>query len=235
MLKYTDFAGRLATITADIKKTCKAVGRDEREVKLMPVTKNFGAAAVEYAQRAGLGAVGENRVQEAAGKRAAFGEEGMRWELIGPLQRNKVKVALGIFERVQTVDRVALVEAMERQVEALGLGAYPVLIQVNVAEDPAKHGVAEAEAERLAERILAGGKLRLEGLMTIGALSEDEGVVRSTFAGLRQLRERLEGALGIGLPELSMGMSGDYGWAIAEGSTLVRVGTALFGQRDAAG
>jgi pyridoxal phosphate enzyme (YggS family) len=214
-----------------IKKTCERIGRGVDEVKLMAVTKTRAAEEVEEALRAGVLLCGENRVQEGVEKRAALGGRG-RWELIGPLQSNKVRQAVANFDRIQTIDRVKLVQRVARVAEELGRTPYPVLLQVNVAGDPAKHGCGEAEAAALLEAALAEPALRVEGLMTIGEFSEDAVVQRQTFRRLKQLAERLRGTHGVALEELSMGMSGDYVIAIEEGSTLVRVGTALFGARE---
>jgi hypothetical protein len=198
----------------------------------MAVTKTHPAEAAVWALEAGLRHIGENRVQEAAEKRPAVRDGSGFWELIGPLQRNKARLALETVDRIQTVDRLKLINALDRLCGELGKDTFPVLLQVNTAEDPAKHGCAVEEAEGLATAILFSRHLRLEGLMTIGELTEDPVRIRATFRRLRELRDRLEPACGQKLPELSMGMTGDLELAIEEGSTLVRVGSALFGTRD---
>jgi pyridoxal phosphate enzyme (YggS family) len=197
----------------------------------MAVTKTHPAIAADWAVRAGLLRIGENRVQEAAGKRPGAVEPGAIWELIGPLQSNKARLALDCFDRVQTVDRLKLVGVLDRLCAETGRTAFPVLMQVNVAEDPAKHGCEADQAPALMEAILASEHLRLEGLMTIGELTDDEVRIRGTFARLRALRDKLQDSMGQRLPVLSMGMTDDLEWAIEEGSTLIRVGTALFGSR----
>lgn len=230
MVTQKHFRENLRELQQRIKNACERYERDPSKVQLMPVTKTHPVAAALWAAEAGLVRVGENRVQEAAGKRPENGG-GVVWDLIGPLQSNKTKLALSVFDRIQTVDRPKLVRAIDRLAGELGKAPYPVLLQVNVGRDPAKQGCSAEEARPLLEAIMKTEHVAAEGLMTIGALSTEEAEVRSTFAALRELREELEGEAGCSLPELSMGMTGDLEWAIAEGSTLVRVGTALFGER----
>jgi pyridoxal phosphate enzyme (YggS family) len=198
-------------------------------VRLLAVTKTHPAAAAEYAARYGLRAVGENRVQEGMEKRAQCTAP-LAWELIGHLQSNKAKLAVAHFDRVQSVDSEKLLRVLAQAAEAQSK-TLPVLLQINAGNDPAKFGAEPADAPRLLELALTLPALRVEGLMTIAPLSEDRDVARRTFANLRTIRDALSAQFGVALPELSMGMSGDLAEAIAEGSTLVRVGTALFGQR----
>lgn len=222
---------RVDAILELINKACDRSGRKASEVTLMAVSKTRTAEEVEAMLGCGIGVLGENRVQEGADKRGRVVAPA-QWELIGPLQSNKVRQAVEHFDRVQTVDRVKLVQKLDRCVEELGHARYPVLMQVNIGADPAKHGCSEDEAPELLEAILAARHLRLDGLMTIGEYTEDERVLRRTFGGLRTLRDRLSDTHAVGLPVLSMGMSADMAIAIEEGSTLVRVGTALFGVRE---
>lgn len=240
------FSFNLNALRERINLACERSGRDPRTVELMAVSKRQTAAAVAALVASGIYLLGENRVQEGEQKRpqvAALlgarsadaevtGERtGPRWELIGPLQSNKVRLAVATFEGIQTVDRPRLVERLAAAVQEQGRAPYPVLLQVNVGHDPAKHGCDPAAAADLLALAQDSGVLAVQGLMTIGALSEDETVVRRTFADLRELRDRLEQRRTCRLPVLSMGMSGDLEWAIEEGSTLIRVGTALFGKR----
>lgn len=197
----------------------------------MAVTKTHPADAPAMAIDAGIAHIGENRVQEAAAKRPQLKGPPGYWELIGPLQSNKSRLAVKTFDRIQTVDRMKLAMQLDRISSEEGKAPFPVLLQVNVGEDPAKSGCTIGESEQLANAILECGNLKLEGLMTIGEFSDREEVVRPVFEKLRLLRDELEHRLGVPLPELSMGMSGDLEWAIREGSTLIRVGTALFGDR----
>ncbi len=231
-ISYEEFSARADAILARIAEICRECGRDPAEVRLMAVTKTHGAWAAEYAERYGLSFVGENRVQEAEGKRSTRpGEAGIRWELIGSLQSNKAKNAAILFDRVQSVDSVKLARELDKRAGQIGR-ALPVLLQVNAGRDPAKHGCEIEEAPALLEASLALPNLKVEGLMTIAPLSEDPDVARRTFAKLREIRDELSSRHGAALPELSMGMSGDMEQAVREGSTIVRIGTALFGARD---
>lgn len=232
LIDYQTFCQRADAVRDRIAELCAKAGRDPREVKLLPVTKNHPAAAAEYASRYGLAAVGENRVQEAVEKRTQV-TAGLRWELIGHLQSNKAKLAVTHFDRIQGVDSEKLLIALDRAAGELGK-KLPVLLQVNAGNDPAKYGVEPADAPRLLEIALARPHLSLEGLMTVAPLAEDPAVARRTFANLRTIRDDLAARLGAPLRELSMGMSGDLEAAVAEGSTLVRIGTALYGPREPA-
>jgi pyridoxal phosphate enzyme (YggS family) len=225
------FLINLDTVRQRINKSCQKSGRSASEVELMAVTKTLPAEAADWAFAAGINTVGENRVQEAAGKRPEAAPATGKWELIGPLQSNKARLALDTFDRIQTIDRLKLVRSLNRLCAEQGISKYPILLQANVGEDPAKSGCLGKDAEALAEGIMESDCLKLDGLMTIGEFTSDEAVVRSTFTRLRELRDRLALACGIPLPVLSMGMTGDLEWAIEEGSTLIRVGTALFGAR----
>lgn len=199
------------------------------EVTLLPVTKTHPAAAAEYAARCGFTAVGENRVQEGMEKRPQAPAT-LRWELIGHLQSNKAKLAATHFDRVQSVDGEKLITLLNRAAGELNR-KLPVLLQINAGQDPAKFGAEPADAARLLELALAQPHLQVDGLMTIAPLSDDPAVARRTFANLRTIRDELVARFGVPLRELSMGMTGDLEAAIAEGSTQVRVGTALYGAR----
>jgi PLP dependent protein len=204
--------------------------RDAGEVELLAVTKSHPAGAVELAARYGLRAVGENRVQEGVDKRAQT-SAAIAWELIGHLQSNKARLAVRHFDRIQSVDSAKLLDVLDRIAAEMGK-TQAVLLQVNAGLDPAKSGVEPDEAPRLLDAALARAHIRVDGLMTIAPLSEDPDVARRTFANLRAIRDRLAAATGARLSELSMGMSGDLEAAVAEGSTIVRIGTALFGARE---
>lgn len=219
-----------------ISLACQAAGRPAGAVRLLPVTKTHPAAAAVWAAQAGYGAVGENRVQEAAPKRTEATPQApaLRWELIGHLQSNKAKLAVATFDRIQTLDSLALAERLNRLAGEAGK-TLAVLLQVNTGNDAAKEGLAVGEAPALLENVLRLPHLRCEGLMTIGPLFEDPAATRAAarpaFAALRELAEDLRRRTGCPLPELSMGMSADLEEAIAEGSTLVRIGSAIFGAR----
>ena len=234
LISYEEFVRRVDGTHARIAAACVAAGRLPEEVALLAVTKSHPAAAVEYAARYGLRSVGENRVQEGVAKRAAC-PAAVGWELIGHLQSNKARLAARHFDRVQSVDSVKLLRHLDRAAAELGR-TLPILLQVNAGNDPAKFGAEPSDASALVDAALAANQLRLEGLMTIAPLgateSESAEQARRTFAVLRLLRDELATHHGTPLRELSMGMSGDLEIAVAAGSTLVRVGTALFGERE---
>ncbi len=205
--------------------------RAAQPVTIVAVTKGFGTDAIRAALAAGIADIGENRVQEAVQKQEELGagsqELGVRWHLIGHLQRNKAKVVPGRFELVHSVDSIELATELDRRAQA----PLRVLLQVNVAREPQKSGCTPEEARPLARHIAALGNLRLEGLMTLAPFTDDVDVQRRTFRGLRVLRDTIKEEEGIWLPTLSMGMSGDYATAVQEGATVIRLGTALFGPR----
>jgi len=230
-IEYNVFRDRADAMFRRIAEQCRIAGRSPQEVILLPVTKTHPPAAADYARRYGLAAVGENRVQEAVEKRAQTVSPDLRWELIGHLQSNKARLAVAHFERIQSVDSEKLLNALDRASGELGK-KLPVLLQINAGQDPAKFGLEPAEAPRLLELALTKVHLQLDGLMTIAPLSADPAVARRTFANLRTIRDDLAARFGAPLKELSMGMSGDLDAAIAEGSTLIRIGSALYGSRD---
>ncbi len=222
-------------IRGEIAVAARRSGRDAGEVRLMGVTK-FHPLEMMLEAAPLLDLIGENRVQEAAEKRAAWpdGRPSCPWHLIGHLQRNKIRRALENFDLVESVDALETARAMERVLCEGGAGReYPIFIEVNMSREAAKSGVAPEEAERLLDGIMQSApSLRVEGLMTVAEETDDEGVLRATFGGLRLLRDRLSAASGLPLRELSMGMSGDFALAVEEGSTIVRVGSAIFGPRN---
>ncbi|MEO7598511.1 MAG: YggS family pyridoxal phosphate-dependent enzyme [Opitutus sp.] len=228
---YDEFKARADTIRQQIATACAAVGRDPLEVELLAVTKTHPATAAEYAARYGLRSVGENRVQEGAEKRAQVSSS-LQWELIGHLQSNKAKLAAQHFDRVQSVDSEKLLNHLDRAAGELGK-TLAVLLQINAGRDPAKFGAELEDAPGLADAAFAKKNLRIDGLMTIAPLSNDPAVANTTFQNLRALRDELSRGSGQALAVLSMGMSGDFAAAIAAGSTLIRVGSALFGTREA--
>ena len=215
---------RLEQVRAEIAR------RAPQPVTIVAVTKGFGLDAVRAALSAGLADIGENRVQEAVQKQRELGAESrereIRWHLIGHLQRNKAKLVPGRFEMVQSVDSLALATELDKRASGLR-----VLVQVNVAGEEQKSGCAPEEAPGLVRQIAALGNLRLEGLMTMAPFTDDVDVQRRAFRGLRVLRDTLKEEHGVWLPTLSMGMSADYATAVAEGATVIRLGTVLFGAR----
>jgi PLP dependent protein len=213
-----------------IAAACGRAGRRPDEVALVAVSKTVPIDRIRAAVAAGLTTLGENRVQEAEAKIPAV--DGATWHLVGPLQRNKARRALEIFDAIESVDSISLAERLDRiAAEALGDRRVPVLLEVNVDGDPAKTGFAPADLERSLDAILGLGRLDVRGLMTIGRLVARPEDARPTFAQLRELSGRLRAAderLG---GELSMGMTDDFEVAVEEGATIVRVGRALFGER----
>jgi PLP dependent protein len=203
-------------------------------VRVVAVTKGHPLTAVQAAWRVGIGHVGENRVQELDEKRGAYppGEPGPVWHLIGHLQRNKVKRALALADWIHSVDSVRLAEELSQQAQRAGVVAR-TLVQVNVSGEATKGGfdAERAVAEIAAVAALPG--LSCEGLMTMAPFTAAEAVIRATFAGTRTLLERcVAERVVLRGRELSMGMSGDYEIAVEEGSTMVRLGTVLFGERS---
>jgi pyridoxal phosphate enzyme (YggS family) len=238
LIAYDEFARRTDALRARIAAACVAAGRDPATVELLAVTKTHPAAAADYAARYGLRSVGENRVQEGVEKRAqiAPASGALRWELIGHLQSNKAKLAVQHFDRVQSVDSEKLVNHLDRAA-ADQAKILPILLQINAGDDPAKFGADLGAAPQLLEHALRKSHLRVEGFMTIAPLgatpAETASHAERTFTNLRTLRDELSARFAVPLPELSMGMTGDLTIAIAAGSTIVRVGTALYGPRDA--
>jgi pyridoxal phosphate enzyme (YggS family) len=229
MISFEEFERRVGSVLATVQEACARAKRDPSEVKLLPVTKTHPVAAVDFVARYGLPAVGENRVQEATEKRALT-SAAVRWELIGHLQSNKARLAVEHFERVQSVDSEKLITLLDRAAAEKGK-VLPILLQVNSGNDPAKFGVDLDQAPRLLDSALSKSHLRVDGFMAIAPLSSDLDAAVRTFENLRVLRDRLASEHKVPLHELSMGMSGDLVAAIAAGSTLIRVGTALFGKR----
>ena len=218
---------RLAAVRDTIDRSLTRAGR-RHDVTIVAVTKTHPADAVREALAAGLSDVGENRVQEALEKQDALPGLPVRWHLIGTMQRNKARLAAGRFALIHSVDRADLAGDIARRV-APGT-RQRVLLQVNCSAEPQKGGVEPGLLPRLIDDVLALPALDLCGLMTLAAFDADEAALRRTFGLLRRLRDEGE-QRGATLPELSMGMSGDYPIAVEEGATLVRLGTILFGER----
>jgi PLP dependent protein len=214
-----------------IERACARVGRDPGQVTLVAVSKTVPAVRLRAAVAAGLVVLGENRVQEASVKVPEV--PGARWHLVGPLQSNKARRALALFDVVQSVDSMDLARRLDRLAGELRPGQpFPVLLQVNIDEDPSKAGLDPATVRSALGELLALPNLRIDGLMTIGRLVDDAEAARPTFRALRELSTSLrDGDPRLG-PALSMGMSGDYDVAVEEGATVVRVGQALFGRRS---
>jgi PLP dependent protein len=224
-----DFPGlpdRLALVRDTVARRQAARGW-RHQVRIIGVTKTHGPEAVRAALAAGLYDIGENRVQEALQKQDATSGLRIEWHLIGTLQRNKARNAVGRFSLIHSVDRIDLARELDRR----GAGApQDVLVQVNCSDEPQKGGVSPAGLPALLDELRQLHGLRVRGLMTMSALTEDQAEQRRAFALLRELRDASE-RQGHTLPELSMGMSGDYPIAVEEGATMIRLGTVLFGER----
>ena len=219
-------AGNLAAVRARIAQACGRAGRDPASVKLVAVSKVQPVEAIREALEAGQRAFGENYAQELREKADAIGDAAViEWHFLGALQTNKVKMVVGKVALVHTCDRPSLAQELNKRAAALGT-VQRVLVEVNLAEEPQKGGIAPRELGRFVDAIRSLPSLRGEGLMCIPPAEDDP---RKHFRRLRELRDELGGAAA--LPELSMGMSADYEAAIEEGATIVRVGTAIFGER----
>jgi pyridoxal phosphate enzyme (YggS family) len=227
-MSETDLALRLADVQAEIAAR-RTIGGWQHPVRIVAVTKTHGPEAVRAAVAVGLSMVGENRVQEALAKQEACAGVVVEWHLIGGLQRNKAKHAAGRFALIHSVDRVDLAEELDRRTGPTE--QQQVLLQVNCSGEPQKGGVDPEALPALLDALRQYPRLDVRGLMTMAALTDDEASQRRTFAMLRTLRDAMQ-AEGHLLPELSMGMSGDFPVAVEEGATLLRLGTVLFGPRD---
>ena len=223
-------SGRLQNLVARIARAAADAGRNPAEVRLLAVSKTWPADAVREAAAAGQHAFGENYVQEGVAKVEALADLGLEWHFIGPLQSNKTRAVAEHFDWVHSIDRLRIAERLSAQRPA-DLGPLKVCIQVNIGDEASKSGVPLAEAPVLARAVAALPNLSLQGLMCIPEADADDALLRTRFDALVALRDQLTRD-GLGLPVLSMGMSHDLDTAIAAGSTMVRVGTAIFGQRS---
>ena len=225
----TTIPGNLQHVRARIATACQGAGRGVEEVTLLAVSKTFGADAVRAAAAAGQRAFGENYIQEGVEKIAALRDLGLMWHCIGPIQSNKTRLVAEHFDCVHTVDRLKIAERLSAQRPA-DRPPLNVCIQVNIDGGANKSGVAPCEALALARAVAALPQLKLRGLMSIPEIAPDFEAARAVHASARALFDQLN-ADGLGLDTLSMGMSDDLEAAIAAGSTMVRIGTAIFGSR----
>jgi pyridoxal phosphate enzyme (YggS family) len=219
----------LARVTEQIAEAAAKAGRGSDEIELIAITKTHPAEKVREAIEAGQTLFGESRVQEARAKIQEL-PSNLRWHFVGHLQKNKIRHALPLFELIHSVDSLALAQEMNRIAQEEGM--HPrVLLEVNVAGEGSKFGFAPAQLREQIEELLALPRLSILGLMTIPPLAEEAEASRKHFVALRELRDRLQTEFRVDLAQLSMGMTNDFRIAAEEGATLVRVGTAIFGER----
>lgn len=230
----SSMAQRISQIQARMAAACARVGRDPAEVALLPVSKTFDAGAIREAVALGFTRFGENRMQEVAQKAPLLEDCNVNWVVIGHLQTNKAKDVARYASELQSLDRIDLAEALERRLQLEGR-SIDVLVQVKTSTEETKSGLEPAGLVPFLRQLSQYPSLRVKGLMTMAVLSDDPIAVRKCFSQLRQLREQAqqEGIAGVSLERLSMGMSGDFELAIEEGSTEIRVGSAIFGSRAA--
>jgi PLP dependent protein len=215
-----------------IAELCRRTGRDVSEITLIAVSKTFSLDKIRQTIAAGITDIGESYVQELAGKQEQLREEGIRWHFIGPLQRNKVKYLVDFVYLVHSVENLKVVQEIEKRASRIGR-KIDILVEVNTTREPQKHGIDPADTIGFFREISFFDHVRVRGLMTMAPFVEDPDEARPSFRALHGLRERL---LDDGVPEervrhLSMGMSHDYEVAIEEGSTMVRIGSSIFGER----
>lgn len=223
---------RVNHVRQRIESACKAAGRHPDEVTLLPVSKTFGPDAIRHMVTLGFKRFGENRLQEIAQKAPELADCNVQWVVIGQVQTNKAKEVAKYASELQSLDRLALAQALDKRLVALGR-TLDVLIQIKTSPEDSKSGLDPAELIPMLEALTQYRTLRVKGLMTIAELSDDQAAVRQCFSLLRQCQAQARAA---NIPDmtfdrLSMGMSADMDIAIAEGSTEIRVGSALFGQR----
>jgi pyridoxal phosphate enzyme (YggS family) len=238
MVTADEIRRNLDAVREKLSAAAAASGRKPEEIALMGVSKFQPAESVLAAFECGLRLFGENRVQERESKSASLSGIQAEWHIIGTLQRNKARRALALFDCIQSVGDIELAFTLERIIgenpedTAFAL-RYPIMVEVNVSGEDTKHGVAPEKCFALIDDIAVKcPHVEIDGLMTIGPLSEDEHKIRDSFRTLRELKEEAKKRFDFAMRHLSMGMSGDYAAAISEGSTIVRIGTAIFGARD---
>ncbi|MFC2278888.1 MAG: YggS family pyridoxal phosphate-dependent enzyme [Cardiobacterium hominis] len=225
-----EIIANLAAIQARINAACAACGREPDEVRLLPVSKTVPAERLHFAYDAGIRLLGENKVQEAYDKWQALADlDDLNWAVIGHLQSNKVKYVARFAAEFQALDSLDIAESLDRRLQQEGR-SLDVFVQVNTSDEPQKYGMTPDAADAFIRALPAYSALRPRGLMTLALFSDDHEAVRRCFVRLRELRDRLR-ETNPAIAELSMGMSGDFELAIAEGATTVRVGQAIFGAR----
>ncbi|AKK06666.1 pyridoxal phosphate enzyme, YggS family [Corynebacterium mustelae] len=230
-----EFRANFSAVSSTVAEAASAAERNPEEIRIIAVSKTFPVTQALLAAEAGIKTLGENRPQELTEKAAEFNQRGITdvtWCAIGHLQRNKAKDIAQWADEFHALDSVRLAQALDSRLATLGR-TLDVFIQVNTSGEEQKGGLAPTDVEKFLTDIVPLNHLKVRGLMTMARFSSEETVVRPSFAALRNLRDTLSPNLpeGMSLAELSMGMSGDFHWAIAEGATSVRIGTAIFGHR----
>lgn len=221
----------LETVQRRIDAACERAGRAPGSVTLLPVTKTVPAQRLREAYAAGIRTCGENKVQEAKDKSEALADLPLSWSVIGHLQTNKAKYVARFADAFQALDSLKLAEALERRLE-IEARTLDVFIQINTSAEESKFGLEPSEAVSFARSLAPFERLNVRGLMTLAIFSSDEPAVRACFGRLRDVQEQIrQDVPDMCVDELSMGMSGDFEWAIEEGATMVRVGQAIFGPR----
>jgi pyridoxal phosphate enzyme (YggS family) len=222
-------AANWSGICRRVDEACRAAGRDPTEVSILPVSKTFGPELIREGVALGMRRFGENKVQEIRDKSAPLADCGIDWVMIGHLQTNKAKDVARLAGEVQSLDRLELAEALDRRLQHEGR-ALDVLVQVKTSPEPSKYGLPPEQLAGFLNNLRRYDRLRVRGLMTLAIHSSEQAQVRGCFRLLRELRDEAI-AQGHDLTRLSMGMSGDFPLAIAEGATELRIGTAIFGKR----
>lgn len=230
-------AARFADVQARIRAAAQQCGRDPREVKLIAISKTHPPSSIRSLVELGATDFGENRVQEAEEKIPLVDRSNVCWHLVGHLQANKARRAVTLFDVIHSLDSIDLARRLDRICEEEGRQSLPLLIQVDLGHEETKSGIDEHELPQLAEAVRRLERLELIGLMTLPPFFDDPEQARPYFRRLRKLRDELAsgGLFGERSGDLSMGMTNDFEVAIAEGATMVRVGTAIFGQREPQG
>ena len=230
-----ELAARFARVRARIAAAARQYGRSADEVKIIAISKTHPSSVIKELIDLGARDVGENRVQEAEGKIAEVGRDAVRWHLVGHLQANKARRALDLFDVIHSLDSIDLARRLDRLCAEKQRESLSVLIQVDLGHEETKSGIEEAALGQLAESVGSLSRLQLIGLMTLPPFFENPEHSRPFFRRLRELRDELagRGVFGDRKGELSMGMTHDFAVAIEEGATMVRIGTAIFGERGA--
>ncbi|MGB3269580.1 MAG: YggS family pyridoxal phosphate-dependent enzyme [Rhodanobacter sp.] len=229
MSSHAYLAANWSDIRRRVDEACRAAGRDPTEVDILPVSKTFGPELIRAMVALGVRRFGENKVQEIRDKSALLADCGIDWVMIGHLQTNKAKDVARLASEVQSLDRLELAEALDRRLQHEGR-ALDVLVQVKTSSEPSKYGLPPEQLAGFLNNLRRYETLRVRGLMTLAIHSSEPAEIRACFRLLRELRDR-EVRQGHDLTKLSMGMSGDFPLAVAEGATELRIGTAIFGKR----